>query len=278
MSTIAPTPPLTYEQTTRVLARLAGVGDIVLVGGQAVNFWAGMYEHTTPELADNGPYTSKDIDFAGSQKAVQECAVRLGGRARLATLDDMNTPSTGLVLFVDEDGYERQIDFLGMVAGVKDRKVFDTSVSASILDEDGQPVARFRVMHPEQCLESRLYNVAHLGYDHPHGLNQLRAAVLCAREFAREDCTTARELLDFNERIIDMARWGDGVLVYVRHGIDVMTAILDADELPEKFHTKRLPHAKELVERARKKARAAHARSAARGELARVQSLPRSPS
>ena len=27
-----------------------------------MNFWAGMYEHTTAELADNGPYTSKDTN------------------------------------------------------------------------------------------------------------------------------------------------------------------------------------------------------------------------
>jgi hypothetical protein len=203
----------------------------------------------------------------------------LGGTAKLATLDDMNTPSTGLVLFVDEDGYERQIDFLALVAGVDDRKLFETSIVAAILDENGQPVARFRVMHPEQCLRSRLYNVAHLGYNHAHGLNQLRAAILCAREFAREDYTTAKDLLKFNERIIRMAAWGDGVLVYVRHGIDVMTAVIDADGLPEKFRAVRLPFAKAAVERARKKARTAHAHSAARAELARIKSLPpRAPS
>lgn len=262
MSEIAP--PLTYEKTTRVLARLAGVGEMVLVGGQAVNFWAGMYEQTTPELADNGPYTSKDIDFAGSHAAVKECAARLGGIAKLATLDDMNTPSTGLVLFVDEDGYQRQIDFLGFVAGVDDGKLFETSIMATVLGDNGQAVANFRVMHPEQCLRSRVYNVAHLGYDHAHGLNQLRAAILCAREFAREHHDTARDLLKFNEQIIHMACWGDGVLVYVRHGIDVMTAVIDADNLPEKFRTLRLPLAKAAVERARKKARAADAHSTRR--------------
>jgi hypothetical protein len=256
-------PPLTYEKTTRVLARLAGAGEFVLVGGQAVNFWAGMYEHVTPELAANGPYTSKDIDFAGSKEVVNECAVRLGGRAKLATLDDMNTPSTGLVLFVDEDGYERQIDFLGMVAGVDDNKLFETSILATILDENGQPAGSFRVMHPEQCLRSRLYNVAHLGYVHAQGLNQLRAAILCAREFAREHQTTAKDLLQFNERIIRIARWGDGVRVYVRHGIDVMAAVIDDGTLPERFRALRLPFAKAAVERARRKARAAEARAAA---------------
>ena len=262
MSEIAP--PLTYKKTARVLTKLAGVGEIVLVGGQAVNFWAGMYEQTTPELADNGPYTSKDIDFAGSKEAVKECAVRLGGRAKLATFDDMNTPSTGLVLFVDEDGYERQIDFLGIVAGVDDNELFETSILATILDENGQAAGSFRVMHPEQCLRSRVYNVANLGYDHAHGLNQLRAAILCAREFTREHHATARELLKFNEKIIRMASWGDGVRVYVRHGIDVMTAVVDADELPENFRTLRLPFAKAAVERARMKARAAELRSTRR--------------
>jgi len=257
-------PPLTYDKTARVLAKLAGVGEIVLVGGQAVNFWAGMYEQTTPELADNGPYTSKDIDFAGSKEAVKECAARLGGTAKLATLDDMNTPSTGLVLFVDEDGHKRQIDFLGIVAGVDENTLFATSILATVLDEDGQPAGSFRVMHPDQCLRSRLYNVANLGYGHAHGLNQLRAAILCAREFSREHHVAPRDLLKFNEQIIRMACWGDGVRVYIRHGIDLMTAVIDADSLPERFRTLRLPLAKAAVERARQKARAAEARSARR--------------
>jgi hypothetical protein len=47
------------QQTAQVLARLADLKhEIVLVGGQAVNFWANYYEKRVPELADGAPYTS----------------------------------------------------------------------------------------------------------------------------------------------------------------------------------------------------------------------------
>ena len=78
-------PPLTYEDTARVLKKLADVEHpIVLVGGQAVNFWASYYQERVPALANGGPYASKDIDFVGGPKAVEECARCLGGRARLS--------------------------------------------------------------------------------------------------------------------------------------------------------------------------------------------------
>ena len=106
-----PAPPLSYEQASRILAKLADLEHpVVLVGGQALNFWASYYEDRVAELAAGAPYTSKDIDFLGSHEAVKECARRLGGKAKLATLDDMGTPNTGVVVFVDDDGHLRQID------------------------------------------------------------------------------------------------------------------------------------------------------------------------
>ncbi|MHB8878784.1 MAG: hypothetical protein ACYC8T_34215 [Myxococcaceae bacterium] len=60
---------------------------IVLVGGQAVNFWADYYAKTDPVLAGRQPFTSKDIDFRGNQKAVESCAERLGRRALVARID-----------------------------------------------------------------------------------------------------------------------------------------------------------------------------------------------
>lgn len=56
--------------------------DIVLIGGQALNFWAERYS-SAPELARGAPYTSKDIDFYGQQEHVTRCAQVLGGEAVL---------------------------------------------------------------------------------------------------------------------------------------------------------------------------------------------------
>jgi hypothetical protein len=252
--------PLGYEQTAQVLRRLADLEHpIVLVGGQAVNFWASYYEARAPELAAHAPYASKDIDFMGSRHAVRECARRLGGTAKLATLDDMNTPSTGAVVFVDEGNHTRQIDFLGSVAGLDDADLVETAVPATVDDEHGIPIASFLVLNPVLCLRSRAYNVAYLpGYQTEHARSQLRAAIICARQFASDLLASdPAEALACNEVFFDIARYGAGVEVFVLHQIDVLAALVVDPGLPEKFYTERLPRARAAVERARAKRLAA---------------------
>jgi hypothetical protein len=41
-------------------------GRIVVVGGQAVNFWADRYSPDKPELLAYRPFTSRDLDLLGS--------------------------------------------------------------------------------------------------------------------------------------------------------------------------------------------------------------------
>jgi hypothetical protein len=62
-----------YQQVEPLLRRLGSV-DLVLVGGQAVNFCAETYLPRVAELAASAPYTGKDIDFCGDRKAVSDCA------------------------------------------------------------------------------------------------------------------------------------------------------------------------------------------------------------
>lgn len=255
MTTAAPL--LSYEQTAQVLKKFADLEHpIVLVGGQAVNFWANHYKHKAPQLAEHAPYTSKDIDFVGSSDAVRECAKRLGGTAKLATFDDMNTPSTGVVVFLDENNHTRQIDFLGSVAGLDDAKnIVDTAVRGTIHDEHGAQIASFLVVHPVLCLKSRAHNVAYLGgYQTEHAKSQLRAAVICAKQFAIERLSLdPAETLACNEAFIKIAQYGAGVEVFTRYQIDVLEALVDAPGMPEKFYTERLPRARAAVDRARAK-------------------------
>jgi hypothetical protein len=55
---------------------LAGV-PYVLVGGQAVNYWAERYLGEEPELRKLVPFTSGDIDFLGHRDDVQHIARQL---------------------------------------------------------------------------------------------------------------------------------------------------------------------------------------------------------
>jgi hypothetical protein len=255
-----------------VLKKLANLENpIVLVGGQAVNFWADFYENDAPRLADHGPYMSKDVDFLGSLDAVRECARRLGGIAKLATLDDMNTPSTGVVVFTDEHNHTRQIDFLGSVAGVNDAELIETAASATIDDEHGAPIASFLVMNPVVCLKSRAHNVAYLpGYQTDHAKHQLRAAIICAKQFATDQLASdPHQTLRCNEVVFRMAQYGAGIEVFALHGIDVLEALVDGPGMPEKFYTERLPRARATVDRARAKRFAALDRARALAERPR---------
>jgi len=49
----------------------------ILIGGQAVNYWAEHYLAAEPELRKLQPFTSEDIDFKGSHEDVQRIACQL---------------------------------------------------------------------------------------------------------------------------------------------------------------------------------------------------------
>ncbi|MBK8001615.1 MAG: hypothetical protein IPK15_23655 [Verrucomicrobia bacterium] len=49
----------------------------MLIGGQAVNYWAERYLAAEPELQKYLPFTSEDIDFKGNHEDVQRIARQL---------------------------------------------------------------------------------------------------------------------------------------------------------------------------------------------------------
>jgi hypothetical protein len=248
--------PLSARDVFALLVRLGEVAErVVLIGGQAINVWAAFYlaQGRAPDLVADSPFVSKDVDFCASRDAVRSFAARLPrGRARFPTLDDA-TPNVGLVHFVDDAGQERQIDFLGAPFGMEAKAVVDASVLLDVLDEDDRPTGRrFRIMHPVDCLESRVHNVVGLAsaYDTPHGRRQLRASVVCAREAladildtpASEGFDPVRTVLDLNERIFALClRDRHGRVVQQRVGIDPFDVVSVDPRLGERFLNMRLP-------------------------------------
>ncbi len=248
-----------------MLALLAAVGEVAeqvtLVGGQAVNVWVEHYraQGRVPELDGDGLFTSKDVDFCATRDAVRAFAARVpNARVRFPSFDDA-TPNVGLVLFVDRDGRERVIDFLDVPFGMDAKTVAGGSVPLDVLDAHGRPTGhRFRVMHPVDCMESRVHNVVGLAreYDTPHGRRQLRASVVCAREALRDVLDTPasdrfdpmRAALDLNERIFDLClRDRRGRVVHQRTGVDPFDAVLVDRRLGDRFVDLRFPQVRERL-------------------------------
>jgi hypothetical protein len=246
-----PAAPLSYEEAIRILRELHELSEqhrIVVIGGQAVALW---YRH----LSDLGylpgdqisPLTSKDIDFRGARQTVQRAAELLGGKARLASLDD-HTPSTGLVLFVDSEGQRRQIDFVDAPYGLNARDIVDTAQRIYLGDDQGRvPIV---VIHPERLMESRVHNIVGLKQNSPHALRQAQGAIDCAGAFSRfvldskqvAPVKGRRSVLKLNERIYRFCRTLAGRQIFRDTGLDPFDAVLvDHAALPAKFRTMRYP-------------------------------------
>lgn len=230
-------PPLTYEEIVAVLQKLDRL-PAVLVGGQALNFWAEEYVDTEPQLRPQLPLTSKDIDFQGDHDAAKACAKRIGGTA---VVKPIFRRQAGVVRFVDQKGFVREIDFIPDVGGLKCSEV---ERSAIPVEHGGVHVS---VMSPVLCFVSRSYNVIRLrdDYDNPQGNQQLRASFLCARAFIRHALRDGHQLLARRSahRLLKFCGSNLGRKLLRVKGIDAISAIPLSSEFDDGFKRIGFPRA-----------------------------------
>ena len=270
---MAEKPPLHPNEVRRILRQLAPLSDdrrIILIGGQAVAFWAAFFR-LAPPTVEPTLFTSSDIDFEGASQAARKAADLLKGEVRIPEID-RHTPNTGLVIFVDSDGITREIDFLAEPLGLNAQDVRKTAIRLNV-SRPGRLETPVWVMHPERCMESRVYNVVRLRQTGRIALDQLRRSVVCAQAFSRyllddKSGTRAdrvRDVLRLNERIfrkcLTERPFRD---VLFDHGVDPFEAVLLDDRLPEKFHEIRYPQMAQQLEDQRRRSRAQRARYAQR--------------
>src|SRR5690606_15938883 len=140
-----------------------------------------------------GPFTSKDVDFQAGRATVDWVAKALGVKASKPSKDHA-TEQTGKIVFTMPSGETCEIDFLRRSIPNLEQDVIDRAVPATLSDGSS-----FWVMHPLHCMFSRVYNVIELGgkYNNEHGRAQLRASVNCLRLFTLELAQTdLREALN----------------------------------------------------------------------------------
>lgn len=157
-----------------------------LVGGQALTFWAERYSGKAPELANYRPYTTKDVDFYGTEAAARKLAASLSGSVRTPSPDD-HTPQTAIVEAIVL-GHKVSIDFLGSIKGPPADQLEKQMVAIRYpLHASGQTThVDISVMHPLHCLQSRAANVIGLHRKDEVSRRQLNAAPIVLREYISE--------------------------------------------------------------------------------------------
>jgi hypothetical protein len=239
---------------------------MILIGGQALSFWAGHYliradpiaitrdvDFLIPTPRSIGALRGRDVDFLESKDEVKRLAAALQGHAKFPHERAM-TALVGQVVKDLPGGHYVNIDVLFRVHG----DVTTDAIEKRAVDVE-LPAGRFRVMHPLDVLQGRLENVYSLAEKQDdHGLVQLELAIPIARAFlldvASQDTRSARPIvLGHISRIESMAASDAGRKVAKRHCLHVADAI---DPQPvthvKAFMAKKLPQLLSLMSPSRR--------------------------
>ena len=149
----------------------------VLIGGQAVNYWAERYFQTESELKALQPFTSEDIDFKGGKQDVKRIAEQLQLTEVYPSKVAM-TALAGCVPFQIGD-LKSNIEIVRTVPGISgsiDALAIEAELSGKII----------RVLDPISLLACKMDLLATVSQEHRRDLEHIRILVPCVRAFLRE--------------------------------------------------------------------------------------------
>lgn len=130
------------------------------------------------------PFTSKDVDFFDNPEAASRLADALHGELRVPDPDDQ-TPSAALVVGALHNR-RIAVDFMRVIKGVDDSAIRDRFITLK-----GTPPGRtvpisIRVLHPLDCVRSRLANINHLHRTGDLSIRQARVSIIVLEKFIDE--------------------------------------------------------------------------------------------
>ena len=176
----------------------------IIIGGQAVNYWAETYLASEPELACFQPFVSKDIDFIGHLDDVLNAAKQLGLPTRKPH-PKMRTAFAGAV--VSYVGNTKvNIEFVRRLPGVSDAELKRWAVSSA---RTGKAI---RVADPISMLTCKLNLALTVDQTNRRDADHFRILLICTRAFLRETLLGAesgalpiRGWLGAAERVLKLA-------------------------------------------------------------------------
>jgi hypothetical protein len=149
----------------------------VLIGGQAVNYWAERYLSIEPELHRLLPFTSEDIDFQGERQDVKRIAEQLRLIPQYPHIVEM-TSLAGFIQFQVGD-LKSTIEVVRRIPGV----LGSVETLAVEAERAGKKI---RVLDPISLLSCKLELATTVSQDKRRDVEHLRILVPCVRAFLRE--------------------------------------------------------------------------------------------
>ena len=232
--------------------------EAVIVGGQAVNFWAEVFEEEEPELKQYRPFTSADLDLHRPDLSARRVL-----RARAGKLEAERDPFgkaftivSHTFLIQGKEGRVLAVDDLKTVPGLQPEEVKKGTVMVEFSD------GRLRVLNPVACLIAKLHNVGVIDQRGRQDEKHVRILIPCTRAFLRGLIAEAhrngncRPALNALQQLLRWTSHSETMKAAHAHGFDLFQTVPLADlkrsHLPKliNFVTKRLPGWQQLLGKA----------------------------
>jgi hypothetical protein len=163
------------DQFTEVLnVRNPAGKPYILIGGQAVNYWAERYLEREPQLKTLSPFTSADIDFKGTADDVRHIAEQLALTPGYPPKVAMTALAGVIPLRIG--GEPSNIEVVRRVPGVA-AELDDFVIEAKWGDKN------IRVLNPISLLASKLELAATVPQDKRNDVLHLKILAPCVRAF-----------------------------------------------------------------------------------------------
>ncbi len=204
----------------------------LIVGGQAVNFWAEVFQEEEPELRQYRPFTSSDLDLHRPNVSVRGLLCAQAGRIEPERdpFGKAFTIVSQTFLIQGADGGVLPVDELKMVAGLHADEVKKGGV---LVEFAGVTI---HVLNPICCLKAKFFNVRTLAQRNRQDLKHVKILVICVRAFVRRLLAEAsasgnhRPLLNALRQVLLYTSHTTVVQTARSHGID-LTRTLPLPEL-----------------------------------------------
>ncbi|MEI6195022.1 MAG: hypothetical protein WCS42_11910 [Verrucomicrobiota bacterium] len=150
----------------------------ILIGGQAVNYWADRYLAIESDLQKHIPFTSEDIDFCGNREDVRHIA----GQLKLVPAFPHRVAMTALAGAIPvriEDG-DTSIEIVRSIPGVTAAMVETLAVA---MEWNGKTI---RVLDPISLLICKVELALTVSQQKRQDVEHLKILFFCVRGFLRE--------------------------------------------------------------------------------------------
>lgn len=191
----------------------------VLIGGQAVNFWAERYLGIEPALGKFSPFTSRDIDYLGGKADVEHMAHQLKRKPSYPYWRAMTALAGTIPLRIAAE--DSAIEVVRLIPGVKSQNVEASALPANFLAYE------LRVMFPVQLLICKAHLARTIDQKGRQDVFHLRIMLLCVRAFLTEslaqveaETITVRDWLNIVKDLLAFTESDLGIKVARQHGID----------------------------------------------------------